>query len=298
MQPFNLEIIDTANPYAVAFTLVQTVHEIFPAEDCSYITRLISDVKDLFAGRFEGLQQIDTQYHDLEHTLQATLCFSRLMANRHRAGVSPKMEPRDMKIGLVAMLLHDSGYIKHDGDDQGTGAKYTSCHEERSCEFCARYLSQFDWPAADIEAVQNMINCTGPMADIAAVPFKKDIEAVLGRAVATSDYVGQMSDHNYVPKLRHLFLEFEESDEYRGIAKDKRLFQSFESLFQRTPDFWEKIVKPKLSVECWDLWQFLKEPYPDGPNTYEQRIEENIKLVRDMLARNEYPQGLGQRKAV
>lgn len=290
VRPYALEDYDTSNPYAVAFALIQLAQEAYPGSDTSYIGRLVSDVRNLFDGKLYGLRPIDTLYHDIEHTLQATLCFTRLMVNRHLAGVEPHMSEHDFKIGLVSILLHDSGYIKKRDDNDGTGAKYTSIHEQRSCEFATRYLNEFGWPAEDILSVQHMISCTGPFADIDAVPFRTGIHAIIGRAVATADYIGQMSDAHYVYKLPHLFREFEESDSFRGIPEEKRIFRTFETLFRKTPDFWEKIVLPKLSIECQNLYRFLSVEFPDGPNPYIQCIEKNLALVRQMLAENRLPE--------
>ena len=35
------------------------------------------------------------------------------------------LEERDAALGLIAALLHDTGYIQTREDDDGTGAKYT-----------------------------------------------------------------------------------------------------------------------------------------------------------------------------
>ena len=280
---YKLEDIHTDDYRSVSFAIVKAFNEGFPGEDAFYIPRVVTDVKHMFSGEFDNLQAIDTKYHDLEHTMQASLCFTRIVINRHLAKIEPVITAHEFKLGLLAILLHDTGYIKRAGDNEGTGAKYTNVHEQRSCEYAARYLNHFNLETADISSIQNMINCTGPDADIPAVPFSDKIGRILGESVCTADYIGQMSDHNYVWKLYHLFQEFEESSDHNNIPKNKRPFISFEDLFEKTPSFWEKIVKPRLHVECHDLWKWLASPCPDGPNPYIEAIVANIDKVKEII---------------
>lgn len=279
---YTMRDVDTRDHRCVAFAIVQLFHKAYPDADSFYIPRVINDVKDMFAGKYEGLQSIDTRYHDLEHTLQASLCLTRLIVQRELKEALPRVSPLDFKHGFVAMMLHDTGYLKGEGDRAGTGAKYTRIHEQRSCQYAAEYLGQFGWDALRIEAVQNMIRCTGPFADIPAIKFAQPVDAILGKTVCTADYIGQMSDPHYVGKLYHLFEEFKESDDYNGIPKNERAFSDFQDLLHKTPNFWEKIVKPRMHVECDDLWKFLK--LDDGTNPYIESIEENIEEVRGINA--------------
>lgn len=279
---YTIRDVDTGDSRCVAFAIIRLFHEAWPEGNSFYIPRLINDVKDMFAGRFENLKAIDTHYHDLEHSLQAALCLTRLLVQRNLSGASLQLSEDDFKLALVAILLHDTGYLKTASDGDGTGAKYTRIHEQRSCQYTAQYLQQFDWEPDRIEAVQHMIRCTGPFADITNVPFARPIDRLLGQTVCTADYIGQMSDPHYVGKLYHLFQEFEESDNYNGVPKKQRAFSSFEELLTKTPDFWEKIVQPRLFVECDNLWKFLKTAH--GTNPYIESIEENIEEVRRINA--------------
>jgi len=280
---YKLDDTDTDDYRSVAFAIVKAFNEGFPGEDAFYIPRVMTDVKHMFSGEFDNLQPIDTKYHDLEHTMQASLCFTRIVINRHLAKIEPLISANDFKLGLLATLLHDTGYLKREGDEEGTGAKYTNVHEQRSCEYAARYLNHFNLETSDIATIQNMINCTGPFADIPSVPFTDKIGRILGESVCTADYIGQMSDHNYVWKLYHLFQEFEESNDHNNIPESKRPFASFDDLFEETPAFWDKIVKPRLHVECHDLWKLLASPFPDGPNPYISAIEANIAKVEQII---------------
>ncbi len=284
MEPkYRLEDMDTSSHEVVAKVVADIHQEIFPGADCEYLPQYFRDVAAMFTGQYPNYQAMDTVYHDLEHTLQATLCWVRLMANRHRLNIEPIMTPRDFQIGFVAILMHDVGYLKEADDDEGTGAKFTFVHERRSCEFADMYLEEQGWPKKAIFAVQHLISCTGPRSLIDAIPFYNRLEKIMGMAVCTADYLGQMSDPKYIKKLPVLYLEFEESDDFRCIAKEDRIFKSSDELLRGTPFFWTNIVVPKMDNDCDSLYKYLAEPYPEGVNPYVQEIENNVETVKEMM---------------
>ena len=123
-------------------------------------------------GRDPAYERLDTRYHDFEHTLQGVLCLARLLKGWSQARTRPAPDERAMRLGLLGMLLHDTGYLKPRGDCDGTGAKYTLVHVERSAEFAGRILRAEALPASDIREVQNMIRCTGMEVRIGELPLK------------------------------------------------------------------------------------------------------------------------------
>ena len=254
-------------------------HSLFPEADGSYILRLLSEIEGMFKGQFLNFQPMDTAYHDLEHTLQATLCWVHLFISRHASGALPAFDAHDFHVGLVAILMHDLGYLKERHDDFGTGAKYTFVHERRSCEIAHICLEEKGWSRRDIFVVSHLISCTGPRAIIDAIPFYSRRDKVLGQMVCTADYLGQMSDPRYVDKLPALWREFEESDNFREIPLENRLFKSFRQMLVGTPSFWQSVVLPKLDQDCGAVYRYLAEPYPDGPNPYIAQVETNIARI-------------------
>ena len=46
--------------------------------------------------------------------------------------------------------------------------------------------------------------------------------------------------------------------------------------------FWEGYVKRKINVDFQQLYKFLADPYPDGPNWYLYWIEANMNQLRQM----------------
>ncbi len=278
---YTLDSVDTQDYRCVAFAIIQTFHEAYPNDNSFYIPRLLGDVNNMFAGKFENLQPIDIHYHDLEHTLQAALCLTRIIVSRQLTEASYDISAEEFKLALVAVTFHDSGYLKSISDREGTGAKYIRIHEQRSCQNVARYLQRFDWDAGRIESVQNMIRCTGLYADTLSVKFRKPIDRLLGQAVCTADYIGQMSDQHYVGKLYHLYEEFEESDKYYGVSQKERSYSSFQDILLKTPHFWENVVQPKLYIECGNMFKYLRRV--DGSNPYFDAIEENINEIRNII---------------
>lgn len=279
--PYAIADINTASPEQAAQRTTEIFRQAFPGEDTGFISPWFGLIAKLFKGAYPGYQAMDTVYHDLDHTLQATLCWVRLVCNRQRTALQPQMTIRDFEAGLVAILMHDLGYLKDEKDGIGTGAKYTFVHERRSCEIATLILDELGWARAKIFTVQHLILCTGPRAVIDSIPFVNEIERIMGLAVTTADYLGQMSDPAYPEKLAPLFREFEESDNHRGTPKEKRLFQSADEMIAKTPGFWRHIVLPKLTNECGGLFHFLAEPWPNGSNPYMEAVEDNIRRIED-----------------
>ena len=273
--------VATKDPTAVEAEAQAAFLMIFPNGDRLFVPRIFGWVIEAFTGNYRDYQAVDAHYHDFEHTLQGTLCFVRLLRGRHLAGAQPPLTPRMFQLGLAAILLHDTGYLKKRDDTAGTGAKYTVTHVERSAEFARQLLAEKGFEAAEIKSVQNMIRCTGVDAKLSAIPFQSEIERVTGFALATADLLGQMAAEDYVDKLPVLYAEFVEAVKYSN-SKDHFIasFTSASDLMRRTPAFWHDRVQAKLEKDYKGLFRFLNSPYPDGPNDYLARIEANMKRLK------------------
>src|SRR5213078_3234841 len=114
-------------------------------------------------------------------------CMARLLHGRHQTGLKPEVSHRMFELGLLAILLHDTGYLKKRDDTAGTGAKYTVTHVDRSAEFAKELLSEKKFSSKDITAVQNMIHCTGVDAALSVISFQDELEKVVGHALGTED---------------------------------------------------------------------------------------------------------------
>jgi predicted metal-dependent HD superfamily phosphohydrolase len=274
----------TKDPTAVEVEVQAACRTMFPDADLLFVPCVFGWAIECFTGNYRDYQAVDTRYHDFEHTLQGTLCLARLLRGRHAAGAQPQFSQRMFQLGLVAILLHDTGYLKKRNDLEGTGAKYTVTHVHRSADFAAQLLQEKGFTPADIKAVQNMISCTGVNAVLSIIPFQSEAEKVAGFALGTADLLGQMAAEDYVDKLPTLYAEFAEAARH---SKDRThfiaMFSSAEDLMRKTPAFWEKFVRLKLDRDFGGLHRFLNDPCPSGPNWYFERIEANLECLRQRI---------------
>lgn len=272
--------VDTKDPVKVNAFVLDRFAAIYPNATPELIPSVFRDIVTFFAGVHPDYAPVDLRYHDLEHTLQATLCTALILDGRHAAREMPRIDAHHFELAIVAALLHDAGYLKLHSDNRGTGAKYTFCHVVRGCAFAASYLPTVGGYAGDVETVMAAINCTGPMNEISRLHFRGPVDEVIGCAVATADYLGQMAAADYPDELTILFEEFQESDEFLRVPPQERMFKSAYELIARTPQFWHRFVYPKLESDFQAIYRFLAQPYPDGPNAYLNAIEANIGEVR------------------
>src|SRR5260370_15953708 len=184
--------VATNDPTAVEFEVQAAYLRMFPKGDPLFVPRVFGCAIECFTGNYRDYQAVDARYHDFEHTLQGSLCMGRLLRGGFLAGVQPQLAQQMFQLGLLAILLHDTGYLKKRTDTEGTGAKYTVTHVDRSADFAAGLLREKGFNSGDIKAVQNMIHCTGVDAAIGVIPFQNEMERILGFALGTADLLGQM----------------------------------------------------------------------------------------------------------
>jgi hypothetical protein len=277
--------VDTRDPMAVENEVLSIYTGLFPRGERAFVPRAFQWAAECFSGRYQDYGPIDARYHDFEHTLQGTLCLARLLQGRHAAGAVPVLTVKELELGLLAILFHDTGYLKRRDDAGGTGAKYTAAHVMRSTAFTEAFLAAKGFSDADVLAVQNMINCTGINVDLQAIRFQSERERTVAFALGTADLLGQMAARDYVEKLPVLFQEFAEAARFDAANLPRSFaFASAEELMRKTPAFWENYVLPKINGDFGRLHTFLNDPYPDGPNPYLLWIEENIARVRKATA--------------
>ncbi len=277
--------VETRDRVAVQRRVAQNYWRMFPTGDQGFVARVFPWAMDCFEGRHPEYQAIDARYHDLEHTLQGTLCFSTLLLRRAEAGAEPKLSEETFQLGLLAILLHDTGYLKRLDDKEGTGAKYTATHVNRSCDFAERLLIAHGFTLRQVRAVQNMIRCTGLGVNIAAIPFESEEEKVTGFALGTSDLLGQMAAPDYIDKLPILYEEFAESAAFNaGRGGGGQVFASVDDLMRKTPGFWSNYVRPKIEKDFQAVYRYLVDPKSDR-NEYIELIEANLARLERRLAK-------------
>jgi hypothetical protein len=168
---------------------------------------LFAEITALFAGTMPGYYGCDTGYHDLNHTATVVLTTARLLDGYIEEG---KDVDEVSAISLVmAAMLHDTGYIRRQGEDEGTGAQYTSSHVARSAQFAARHAGPFG--LSDPAKIIRFIWATGLAGEFDVQPWQDEGERCLAALLGSADIIGQMSDRVYLEKLLFLYREFREA---------------------------------------------------------------------------------------
>jgi hypothetical protein len=200
------------------------------------------------------------------------------------AGSLPTLTHRDLELMVVASFLHDSGFIKEIGDDEGTGAKYTLTHVTRSGAFAAKFLDEFDVTPDEVRLVQLAIECTGIQVDVDGLPFNDDRERFIGCVVGTGDMLGQMAAPDYPEKLDRLYREFAEAATYpEASGTGIETYTSVKDLMARTRGFYKHYVQLMLETQWGGVYQAL-EHHPEGDeNDYFQSIDANLDRIEQML---------------
>lgn len=277
-----LHAIDSKNPQAARVHVRNVFGELGWSESSALIDRLFEDISGAFAGRHHDYQAIDMVYHNLQHTLEATLCLVEIIDGYQRSGALPRLTRRDAELGVMAALLHDCGYLKHKGDNQGTGAKYTFVHEHRSCDFARHYLPQLAVGPEELDDVCTAISCTGPRNRIPAQNFRRPESRLLTCILVTADYLAQMSSPDYPDKLQALYAEFKEAYEYGAIPPGHRPYQGLAQLLASTREFWSGFVLPMLDNEAGAMHRYLS--ITGQTNPYLRAVEDNLAEIDRRLS--------------
>lgn len=165
---------------------------------------------DLYEGRFDGYQACNTAYHDLRHTTDTVLALMRLIHGAFSEG--HVFTEKQVYAAFVAGLFHDAGYILEVGDNEGTGAKFTADHVERSMAFIPLLKDDLGFAQNEVVDCQHMILCTDLPVDISTISFSSETISFLGKLLAVADLYAQMADRTYLEKLKYLYAEFEEGN--------------------------------------------------------------------------------------
>src|SRR5215471_2428549 len=91
--------VDTKDPTAVEVQVQAAYLSMFQQGDRLFVPRVFGWVIECFTGHYAEYQAIDARYHDLEHTLQGTLCLSRLLWARAEVGAEPSIDQREFELG-------------------------------------------------------------------------------------------------------------------------------------------------------------------------------------------------------
>ena len=274
------QLLDIRDKNLVIKEVKHTVLLISPQFNFHHFDQVFRDVEKLFHGRYPGFRGCNTDYHDFKHTLAVVLAMARLM---HGAAVEGVLfSDKDINLGLIAALMHDTGYIQENGDVEGTGAKYTLIHIKRGIQFVQNYYESDDYFNEVLENFSDIINCTGMSMDISSIRFASANIELLGKMLGTADLLAQMSDRFYLEKLMPLFHEFEEG-KVPGFASEY-------DLLKKTSNFYH-VTKNRMEKELGNVSRFMTAHFSKrwrvDRNIYQEAIDKNINYLRFVLKHNE-----------
>ncbi len=263
------------DPHAVRTEVERLILRIHPSFDLSFIRKVFADVIDLFAGNYPGYRACNTTYHNFQHTTDATIAMARLIHGAFCSG--HQMSPREVELGIAGTLFHDVGYIQQTNDD-GTGAKYTKTHIERSADFLEAYFRKEGLPGDDIRDCRDMLACTGLTVRIADIRFRSFEVRTLGMMLGTADLLGQMADRSYLEKLSFLYREFKEG-KVPGFEQEIDLYLNTLSFYETT--------KRRFATELGGVNRFMRAHFRDrwgiDADLYEEAIERQMTYLREIL---------------
>jgi hypothetical protein len=225
------QLVDTRDPEKVIEEVLRIFYYHYSEDSALRVRLAFSQVRSLFAGEFPGYRECLAEYHDFTHTMSVLLASARLLDGYN---IERVFLPEEMAIQLLlATLLHDTGYIQEDWDTEGTGAKYSRQHEQRSIEFLERHAGVFEIEEPEIEPIVRLIQSTDLKTDFARIAFPSEEEQDAGAVLGSADILGQMSDRAYLEKLLFLYHEFREA----GIPGYETEFD----ILKKTRDFYEAV---------------------------------------------------------
>ena len=271
------DYVDPVDAECVRREIEDLMREFFPDYDGAVLNRAFDDVERLFEGRYPGYRASNTKYHNFEHTCSVVLANARLIYGALSRGES--FTEQDCLKGLLAALFHDVGLIQDVDDTQGTGAKHTVGHEERSIQFMHCYL-EGTLAEEDIEDIADCIRCTILAMSPSKVAFRTEAMRKMGYFLGSADLVAQIADRYYLEKLLLLFEEFKE-------AKLPGYDSAFD-LVLKTRTFYRDVARKRLDNEFRGVDQFMLDYFRSRKNVdkdlYHEAIERNLAYLDTILA--------------
>ena len=238
-----------------------------------FIDLAFDNVEKIFSGRFPGYQASNTSYHNLDHTMAVALALIRLIHGKFIQG--ERFTAKMIECGLVSAFFHDAGLIQKSADNEGTGAKYTKFHEERSIVFVKEYLNSVGRSDDMINQCAQMIQCTKLSNSPDQINFDSDEVKRMGYVLGTADIVAQMADRVYLERLPLLYEELKEG----GVPG----YGSTVDIYHQTVTFFRKVIKKRLFVEFEGIVEAMRSHFQErwniDQNLYVSAMENNINYI-------------------
>ena len=166
------DILDTSSNSSMLAEISETARMVAADFDLNQFNFVYDDIAAIYQGHCPGYKACNTNYHDLNHVLQVTLATASIAHGTHITGWP--LDRYDLMLLLVLAMLHDTGYIQSSFDEQGTGAKYTLVHVDRSIDFANHYLPRIGFDRDAVQAAAVIIKATDISVRIDEIPFLRE----------------------------------------------------------------------------------------------------------------------------
>ena len=266
-------LVDMNHPSEVMEEVKIIFLDMFSNGEFTPLFPIFESVVSLFSGNFPGFKGCDTPYHNLKHTTDVFLAVARLLHGAHIQGVA--LNELDVRVGLIAALMHDTGYIQKDSESIGSGAVLTSVHVQRSIDFMQQYLSTMGSSAEFISRCKKMILSTDLEYPFNRIGFSTHVDKTIAQMIAGSDLLAQTADRNYLEKLQLLFQEFKE-------AGDKR-HTTVLDLIKDAPQF-NDFIQHRLANELEGIDRYMRSHFKNRWGNDQNMYQEAINRVMVYLA--------------
>jgi len=270
------KLVRMDSPEAVLGEVLVILGLISPEFNTAPVTSAFNKAISLYEGTYPGYRPCNTGFHDLRHTTDTFLAQARLI---HGAVVDGEtFTEREIVLGLIAAVLHDAGYIQEEHDTEGTGAKFTATHVQRSMDFLQHHGAEYGLSEEEIAAGRAMILCTDLATDISTIEFPSAVIELLGKILGAADLLAQMADRTYLEKLLFLYHEFKEAN----IGG----YESEVDLLQKTVGFYEFIAQRfETTLDSTDLFMIshFASRWNIDTNLYHTAIQRQKNYLQQIL---------------
>jgi len=282
--------VNTTDPVCVKLEVNRIYQELYARNQVPTLDRAFDDMVALYRGTFPGYTKCDTEYHDLQHSLEVTLAMARLLDGYERSrGDGPEIGERLYQLGVVCALYHDIGYIRRASDTKHVnGAEYTPIHVSRGGRFLRDYLPSIGMEDF-AEVAGAILHFTGYETPVAQIKVPHPIFRLIGSLLGSADIVAQMADRCYLEKCRdRLYPEFVAG----GITVrrmegggEEVIFASGEDLLRKTPGFFKNASR-RLEIDLGGMHQYAQSHF-GGQNLYMEAVQKNIRFVEEQAEQAE-----------
>ena len=285
------------DPRVVCAEVCSILRGLEPDTDLRPVEQAFDVFSRLYAGALPGYLGCETWYHDAQHSLDCALVMARLLDGHERSVPdAERLGNRRARVGVIAALFHDAGYIRKSTDNELHGAEFTLFHVRRSGDFLAEFLPSAGF-AEEGPLVEQLVHYTGYEMALDQIQVEHPLDRRLGFMLGSADVLAQMSDRCYLEKCRDfLYPEFE----ICGLAGDpgpdgaKPLYASREELLRKTPEFHGRIWKERMDGYFERAYRHAATHF-GGRNLYMDVIEAHVERLREVLRADQSLQGLRRR---